>query len=442
LKGLGLGFIGLYSNDNYGQGWYTTSDQGNNHTWSSFIPYVRFDRSVAENMNVMAYVQYNASREKGAQTNQAGWWSPAGTNGIFQYDVLTKNIQAYGKYSWDIIKPISVIAGVNFDARWQDTSSYTQASNDHANVVRLFNKVAYTYSAFLQARMEAPLLNGLIFTGGLRSDNGNLNAEVYNQISPRAAAVLKVLDNLSVKAMYSTALKPPGPDNISHNAEKLADSTVQDSMAKYGYALNALRSEVIQSFEGNITFAQGNLLYLSGTGFYNIIGNALQRTQMWKQVNTDFWQNSDINTYAAGCELEAQIAPIEPLRFWLNGSFTRTWKKDTTATGEDTLIYDIVTDIPFAKSNIGVNYAAPFGLNVYLIVKGIWALVRPDVTEAFWTDFDPGYWLVDVNFRQAIGKSFNVELGISNLLNKEYSYLRGTIPGDNRTISLGISSSF
>jgi outer membrane receptor protein involved in Fe transport len=236
--------------------------------------------------------------------------------------------------------------------------------------------------------------------------------------------------------------------------EKANQTGIKDSIAKYGLSLKDLKAQVIQTVEGNLTYTQDNM-YLSGTGFYNIISNSLQRDYIFgkERVLSDFWYNSDMKAYAAGFEVEGQIAPTEALRFWVNGSYTRTWRngqtaRDTVLNSRDTVVMvdttfmDAVTNIPIAKSNFGVSYTAPFGLNAYLVVKGIWKMVQPSTGDNYWDDYDPGYWLVDMNLSQPVGKNFNITLGITNLLNKEYSYFRGVDPGPMRTVSLGMTSNF
>jgi outer membrane receptor protein involved in Fe transport len=478
LQGLGAGFIGMYRQDGYGASWAGPTYEpmvSNTHSWETYIPYLRYDRTFAQNHNVDFYLKYNSSREKGLQANMVGWWAPPDTVGAFHFDVYTDDIEGKLTYSYNhpealwIFQEPGIVAGVNYDTRWQDSSqSWSQniaVDPKSQPWERLYAKPAETYSAFAQARGIAPVLKGLIITLGGRLDHGELDGTNYTQLSPRAALVLKIRDDLNLKAMYGTALKAPGPDNVSHNKEKykLIQNYNDTNTLNRHYVLNPLKAENLQTVEGNLTYTIGNL-YLSGSGFYNIISHTLLRQNYFDGVLSDFWQNVNYSTYAAGGELEAQFAPIEPLRFWISGGYTKTWAKldsgelwNNAALLKDTAIGNVVEGIPSVKSYFGVSYTTPFKLSCFLVVKGVWSLVkmadtrntdgtpRSSKPESVRTaadkasDFQPGYWPVDVNLRQALGCNLGIELGATNLFNTQYYSANGSVPMPNRTITFSVT---
>jgi len=464
LQGLGAGFIGMYRQDGYGASWINYTYQpmvSNTHSWETYIPYLRYDRTFAQNHTVDVYLKYNTSREAGSQSNMVGWWAPPDTVGTFSFDVFTNDLEAKTTYTYNhpsdlwIIKEPGIVAGLNYDTRYQDSSrTWTQqpgAQNISNPWVRLYDKAAQTSSAFAQLRGVLPVLKGLILTAGLRVDHGELDGNSYTQPSPRLAGVLKIQDDLNLKLMYGTALQAPGQDNVSHNKEKLYILQAYNDTNSLGihYNLKPLKAEALQTFEGNVTYTIGKL-YLSVTGFYNKIDNSLLLESYYTGVESNYWQNSDFSYYAAGGEFEGQYAPIEPLRFWVSAGYTKTWAKlDSGAlwdnpvshpVSRDTTINNVIQDIPSGKTYIGVSYQTPFNLSCFLVVKGIWSLVRTaNVRGDASPDFDPGYWLVDINLRQPLGKNIGVELSVTNLFNTQYYSQHGIVPMPDRTTSLSFT---
>jgi outer membrane receptor for ferrienterochelin and colicin len=442
LNGIGMGFIGLFRQSGLGVSWSPaifeqSREVLNYQRWITAIPYMRYDRSLTNKMRLNAYAKINYSQEEGAGAQGYG---------LFNYSAMASNLEFKAKYSYDILENVGIIAGVNYDMRGQDSSNtFTQATNGGEEMgskdyLRLYNKIAYTYSAFAQAQAELPVLNGLILTAGLRSDNGNLQGETYHQVSPRAAIVLKPIDYINVKAMYATAFKAPGQDQISLNKEK--EWSLQGTTA----VLKPLRAEAIHSLEGNLTFSM-NTIYASGSYFFTIIDNAIERRTWFRTPTFPFYQNVAYNSYSSGGEIEVRYMPRKFLGFWASGSYTRTWanysKGDFLPNGNkarrDTTVQNIIEDIPSAKTYIGINYQASFGLSTFAVFKRIWSLVRTaDTRDDAGADFVPGYSLVDLKLTQRVSKNFSVEAGIENLLNQQYSYMHGWVPGPNRTLSLAL----
>jgi outer membrane receptor for ferrienterochelin and colicins len=459
LEGAGMGLVGYSHQNGFGASWgFNTAIQKNIQLFrpntqggETFIPYLRFDRAFGRAMSLNTYLKANTNHDEGGQVV---------SNQYFGYSGQSNGLEFKAKFRYDIIDWLQMIAGVNFDMRGSDSShTYTQTTYGidtmgTLDYIRQNNYVAYTYSGFLQARGVVPVLNDLIITAGLRSDNGYLQGRTYHQISPRAALVLKIMDYLNAKAMYSTALLPPSAYALSYNIEKQYFIDLYNKVhPNKPVSLKRLSAEVIHSFEGNLTFSM-NTIFASATGFFTIVDNPIQ----YKILSPlgFYYQNAEYNTYSTGAEVEVRYAPLNWLRFWASSSYTKTWanysrgeilpnKRKALA---DTTVQNIVQDIPSGKTYFGINYRTRFGLSAFAIVKGIWSVVRTDdVRGGLGADFDPGYWLVDLKIEQPIVANVGLELGVSNLLNtqyyfSQYNFSKELYAGSNRIVSLSMKSEF
>jgi outer membrane receptor protein involved in Fe transport len=261
------------------------------------------------------------------------------------------------------------------------------------------------------------------------------------------------MDYLNAKAMYATALKAPTAAEVSHNKAKAFALERYNQSHDPDVTLRPLRPEMIHSFEGNLTFSM-NTIYAAGTYFFTIVDNAIQFQKWYQAINMDYYMNSGHNAFSSGGELEVRYAPADFLRLWASCSYTRTWGHygvgnflpgTTVALKRDTTVENVSEDIPSGKTYLGVNYRAPFGLSSFVVLKGVWAQVRADdVRNGPGADFDPGYWLVDLQFQQPIGRYFTLQAGVANVLNTQYYFgtgdNHGEIPGANRMFSLGVKA--
>jgi outer membrane receptor protein involved in Fe transport len=462
LAGAGLGCIALYRENGYGMSWTQSTaipSVSNFVRWVTIVPYVRFDRALTNKVHLQSYAKFNFSQERGLQANTFGWWAPVDTAGLFQFDVAADNFEFKATCDWSLAEQVGIIAGVNFDMRGQDSArTYSKMAagqwSGYPNFIRLYNGTAYTYSGFLQAHGELPLLNGLRLTAGVRSDNGNLQGNTYNNFSPRCAAVLRIMDYLNFKAMYATALKAPGQDNYSTNQEQLPDLEKFNRENHTNFQLRTLRPENIRTFETNLTFSM-NTVYASASGFYNIITDAIEHRVWWTSGLSnlpELDQNVNYTMYATGGELELRYAPWQFLRLWAGGSYTRTYANfkagdtlppDRKVALADTTIDYVIGEIPAGKSYLGVNYTAPWGMSVSAALKSIWKTTKLKLSTGL-PLFYPGYSLLDLTLQQPVGEYLVVELGVNNLLNEQYFYGDNGIqvPGDNRSISLSVNSKF
>ncbi len=434
-----LGVIYMEMEHGYGTSWAGKSQPSNFQRWTTLIPYLKHNIAFNDKTSLESYVKYNESREAGLQSNQEGWWAGKDTTGIFEFDVMTVNWEGFTKLRYDWTEKTSLLAGLNYDVRWQDAPyTFINQSNSPAPYGRLYHEKAYTYSAFAQARSELNVMKGLILTAGVRSDNGVLDGNVYSQLSPRLAAVQKLTDELNVKLMYGTALKAPGQDNISHNREKqvIFDTYNDTNTINQTLKVADLEAEIIRAFEGNLTYAS-KMFYASGTGFYNIIENQIQRDHFTRADSTnrkltelsDYWLNTKSEQKSFGVELETQVAVTQSLRIWLNGSYTKT--EDEKG---DPLAY-----IPPIKSNLGVTYTTPKGLSAFAVLKMIPSFTSPSASNPDSTV--TGFNVIDVHLTQKISNHASAGLSVANLTDSDFEEsVSEAYPG--RTITVSLSTQF
>lgn len=432
-----LGLIFMEMEHGYGTSWSGASQPPNFQRWTTLIPYVRHEIGINAKTSLESYLKLNESRENGLQTNQEGWWTGGDKTrtGILDFDVATTNWEGFTKLRYDATDKLSLLAGLNYDVRWQDEPfTFVNESNSPKPFVRLYDEKAHTYSAFAQARGELDVLKGLILTAGARSDIGTLDGTSYSQISPRLAAVQRLTGDLNVKLMYGTALKAPGHDNVSHNREKqpLFDIYNDTNTINQVLKVGDLKAEVIRTFEGNLTYST-KMLYVSGTGFFNIIEDQLQKVHFRRADGTnrkleelsDFWLNTKEEQTSMGAELETQVAVTKDTRLWMNGSFTRTQDENG----------DPLANIPTLKFNLGMNHTFPFGLNVFTVFKGIPAFTGPAPSDPERTL--GGMTVVDVNLTQKISDHLMAEFNIANLRDDDFpESVSEAYPGRTMTVSL------
>jgi outer membrane receptor for ferrienterochelin and colicins len=436
-----LGLLYMEMEHGYGTSWAGKSQPPNFQRWTTAIPYVKHDVDFTDKIGLESYVKYNESRETGLQTNREGWWTGGDTTktGIFDFNALAPNWEAFSKLRYDVTDKASLLAGLDYDVRWQDRPyTFISESNEPVAFSRDYDKKAYTYSAFVQARDELRVLKGLILTAGVRSDNGYLDGNTYYQLSPRLAAVQRITEGLNLKLMYGTALKAPGQDNLSQNKEKqfLFDLYNDTNTIHQVLKVGDLSAETIRTFESNLTFT-AKRLYLSGTGFYNIIENQLQRgffiradsTQRRLIELSDYWLNAGSKQTAYGAELETRFLIAENLKAWMSGSYTRAMDENDVP----------VAAIPPLKIGLGLDYLFSMGLNVFVAMKWI-----PDFTSPTGSNSDAtvhGLDVVDVNVTQKLSDHITAALSVANLLDEDFpESVSEAYPG--RTVIASIGTHF
>jgi outer membrane receptor for ferrienterochelin and colicins len=374
LAGLAFGFLYMDRISGYGEGWARASPNGgsdvsNQHQFQSILPYLKYQTALGDSWRFNARLRTNFGREKGSQANTVGWWT-GGMPGVgtFQYDVLTNNVEGLAELAWDItsggrlIKSSDLITGVDYDVRWQSKGrSWTEASLG-MGAQPLYDKKGHTFSGYLQWSLVFPVLADLKLTSGVRADSGYLDGETYFNLSPRLALVQKVNDWLSCKLMYGTALKAPGIDAYSHNAEKKPLFDADNLSHGTSYTLSDLSAETIQTIEVAVAFRRSRTAGSIGL-FYNETSNELRRSYFFTGFQSDYFQNVPGHGRALGAEAELVVLPLPNWRLTANVAHAR-------ARDEAKKPYP---EVPITKVNLVTDYT--FGglgnLNVAAIGKGV-----------------------------------------------------------------------
>lgn len=469
LSGLHLGIIYTHRENGYGKGWTSNSSLANNHEWSSLIPYMKYHKEFGETISIQSYLKYNQSRERGFQANRAGWWTGGAveandlvtgadtpTWGTFNFDVLVHNIEGLAEVKTSPINSLIIIAGINYDVRWQDDNqSYTLASNAPANngfhggFTKLYGEKAHTYSGYVQVRNEFPILEGLIATIGVRNDNGHLDSEIHSTLSPRASLVQKATKNINIKVSIGRALKAPGIKEISHNKEKrikiIQHNALYPEKAPYT-TLSVIKPEVIQTLEGGITYSCPKIR-ATYTHFYNATTNVIEshhpvlRYGDMKNgghidgtiLDSDYFQNSDGTSFAQGGELDIEYATSKMFRLMGNIAFSETWNHNYIGS-DNTERKGAVPFAPAWTGNLGTFYNAHY-LSTFVCFKYVSGYRA-------YTSVKNGHYLINANINIPLARYASIDVKLDNILNKEYQNSASTHYMSGRTILIGLTSNF
>ncbi len=421
-----LGFLYINQHTGYGLGWANWDNKFNTtkanwHEWRTVMPYLKHDVALSDKASLNSYVKYHNGHERGTQTNSLGWWADPGTLGVFGYNICTHNWEAYTKLTVDVNKYFNIIGGFNYDIRWNSRQeTWTRQSNTTELFERFYNKKSHTISQFAQIRAVAPVLADLIFTGGIRLDEGILSENKYFQPSPRAALVQRFTKNFIAKVMYGTALKAPGIQELGHNDEKLHHITTwNNANPNNQVSLPDLEPEVLHTLEANLTFVN-NFMYLSGTYFNNTIQKQMERITPWDSINSDFWFNADDDAKAQGGEFEGRFAL--PIDMYILASFAMSQTEDLDG--------DPVRFLPRIKWNLGITQKFDFGLTLSAIARMTplysedTTVTKPDnSTKTIGKDSTSSNVYFDLNIAQKLNDRFSLELKVNNLFDKQVPYV-------------------
>lgn len=465
-----LGLFYINQHTGYGLGWASwanepTTTKANWHEWRSVIPYLKHDVDISDNVSLSTHVKYHNGHERGTQTNKLGWWIPDlikdivikeindTTNdtlydtlyhskddklGIFGYNISTHNWELYSKITHEINENFNYIIGYNYDIRWNSRQeTWTRQSLDANLFEQFYDEKSHTNSLFGQIRAVVPVLADMILTGGVRLDIGKLSENIYVQPSPRAALVQRFTENIIGKAMYGTALKAPGIQELGHNDEKMSqiidwNNANPDSVAR---GLDELEAEVLHTFEGNLTFVN-DLFYVSATYFNNTIKEQLQRLTPWSDINSDFWFNARKDAKAQGGELEVRVAFPFDMYLLTSGSYTQTEDQDG----------DPIEYLPIVKGNFGISKHFDFGLALSGVVKFVpyyttseTKTLADNSTKTIGKDTTSSNVFIDLNFAQRLNDRMQLELKVINLIDKQIPF---TERMPIRSVLLTLSSEF
>jgi len=436
LKGLSFGTIYMNKSGGLGEHWmhgnYTS--EVNNIQWTTLVIYSKYEKQFSKKLKLNSYLKLNESIEK-------GWWSPFdslsylnynGTGSNFEaYSVPVRNIEGQVEMHWINNKIADITAGVNIDSRQQlgqNNGAYIisfSADSGDVHIELPVNKsiLFNTFSTFLQVKKEIPFMKGLLLTAGVRNDYGQAGTNSYNQVSPRVGLVQKLNKNISLKLLYSTALRAPGLKEVQLNNETLSREP--------DLRLKDLKAEKINSFETALIIQKRNILS-SITVFHNTTSNTLDGTRV---LDNNIFINSDSIYNAAGIELEFKYATKYGVKGFANYAFALVTENKWSLNA-----IPIQSDVPSQKVNLGILYDwnTQNKLTTALVtrwVKGFRVannlLPNPE-----------GFFLIDFNSKYQITTKLGCEFQVRNILNNQFKLPKDgiiDIPMPDRTFNFSLN---
>jgi outer membrane receptor protein involved in Fe transport len=415
LEGLGLGVIYQYKRGGLGEFWNEAAFTSplNDLTWSTLIPYAKFDTDFSDRLHFSSYLKFNESQEKGVDSpfGSIDFHTYNGTGTTLNlYDVRIADVAALAELRWTATDRVDVIGGINRDTRWQrgmhDSSNFNVSADPGLPYLGgdLPKSGDYTTtSAYLQGRAAFDVLAGLSVVLGVRSDNGSAPNNTYHQLSPRVGLVQKLDEHWVVKVLHDSALRAPGIKEVELNKES--------SAARPGLNLPSLNAEQFATDEVAVAYHRsgwGGTLAL----FSNKTTNALDGLNM-RGVNV--FENSSGTTKAKGVELELQLAS----GYWASW-FNYSLAKAVTPTGGE------VEDVPTQKANFVLNRQFEWGVPLQATFIAHWV--------KDWTQANPalpkldGYTTLDARFGMPHTQGLSLTLQVRNLADKRYKLPKHGLP--------------
>ncbi|WLT30499.1 TonB-dependent siderophore receptor [Geothrix sp. PMB-07] len=415
LEGLGLGVIYQYKRGGLGEYWNEAAFTSplNDLTWSTLIPYVKYDTAINDRLHFSSYLKFNESQEKGVDSpfGSTDYTTYNGTGRPLNiYDVRIADVAALAELRWKASDRVDVIGGVNRDTRWQRGLHYSSSYDVSADPGLPYpggdlpkTGDYTTTSAYLQGRIGFDVLAGLNMVLGVRSDNGSAPGNTYHQLSPRLGLVQKLDENWVVKVLHGSALRAPGIKEVELNKES--------SAAHSGLNLPSLSAEQFATDEVAVAYHRsgwgGTLAYFS-----NKTTDALDGASV---SGVNVFQNSNGTTKAKGVELELQ-ATAGSWASWFNYSVA---KAETPTGGE-------VEDVPTQKANFILNRQFEWGVPLQATLMAHWV--------KDWTQADPakprveGFTTLDARFGMPHTQGLSLTLQVRNLTDKRYKLPKHGVP--------------
>ncbi len=422
----GLTAAVMYLDRGTGHGEYFRGDLYSHESamleWTTFIPYVKFERALSDEVALKSFVKYNLSRERGRLIR----FGPEG----FMTDPVTGTIptnSSYSQYVHDFealveaeYRPwhfMDFIVGADVDTRKQSTGAtegfaYVNSPADGAPPPvdqELGSAQLTTLSGFGQARARLPWLSGVEVTLGLRGDAGFGGEHRYDQLSPRATLVLKPTERTAAKLLYSSALRAPSVKELNLNDEARA------SLERRGLDTSMivdLEAESISALEAAFAF-ESKRLAGSVAAFFNRTENPLDGVAF---EGENIFVNTDRRVDAIGVEGELRVLPVTDLPVTVNAALAR-------ATDEQDQPVD---DVPSLTANFGVGYQLrqPIELGAHVWVKcvGEYTVADPRREGA------DGYVTIDLNIIGKLTSDLSAELLVQNLADEVYYFPSGGLP--------------
>ncbi len=426
LSGISLGLIYMRRNGGLGEGYQ--GDQGSNDlndiTWSSAIPYLKYTRPIGD-LTFNSYLKANFSQEKAVSTNWQ-WQAPYNAlpvpNNSYQDGILGsyngKSVgwEALAELQGKVGEATNWTAGVNLDARYEQgpkgnaysslvVTNPTPSWDIIQNAGEFANQspTLRTISFYGQVTHQVKFLHSLDITAGLREDTGGFRDITYGQLSPRIGLVQKFNESLGFKVLYGTALRAPSLKERQLNS--LGKSVLENP--PYAFSED-VKPETIKTLEvgpvyqTNTTLVQA-VAYVSQVKDSLVFAKSLTTTTPWLLGSTV--ANQSGITKSRGFEIEGRQA--------FSGTGVQAFGNLAYAVSEDPSGAKR-NGIPIGRYNLGASYTwkGPIEFTATALVRGIsnyWTLGSPAGRET------SGWKVGDVNLMAQLSKDFGVEFMVRNI---------------------------
>jgi len=422
-KGTSFGVIYMNKESGYGESWTGGIDTSelNNEKREIFIPYIKYENTVRNNLKLNSYVKYNESTEAGTQSNNV--WPL-----LFNFNAVTKNIEYLLEADWTISERSSAILGANLDIRRQDNGeSYIFSDTDSSVETKpFFNSKSTTSSIYTQYSHDlTDLVSGLSLTLGARYDEGALEDNKYTQVSPRLSIVQHFSNHWYAKLLYGSALKSPGVKEVGHNFEKSNDLVDPNSVSR-------ILPETTGISELTLLYLSANF-FTSLTYFETKTENPVFEMELDSSLLIDpnsgssIFTNADNTITSTGFEFESRYRHSDSIWFMASATFTDTGKAWQS----------LNINTPETKINMAIGYN-PDRFLVTLISQFVDSYSSTGDTENH-----DGQTVFDLNTQYEISNKNSIELSIKNLFDEEYFQAnngRDGIPKDSRSYQLTFRS--
>jgi outer membrane receptor protein involved in Fe transport len=274
------------------------------------------------------------------------------------------------------------------------------ANNDTTDWNRgIYNKGHYgnNFSGYIQSDYHwnwCKVIGGLQINKVFYEDSSGKIDDFKADFNPRIGAIFYPLDNINIKALYSTAYRAPSMNELYLNYTTMAGKMVprmEDSaFAAWEHEYN-LKPEKVYTYDLGASY-QDNKVEFGINGFYSHMKNLI--TEIVVSPNFDIYDNTgEIVAFGLECEGEYYISKS----LFIEGSFLYQQSRNISTNEEN------ITPLPNFSAKGGLSYKSESGLTI-------------SVFNTFQQSVDPKYY-----------DALNPSTGYFNMMNMHCSYDLNTI---------------
>lgn len=445
-QGLALGFLYSQKTGGIGEYWGATTADQNLIRWTTFLPYIKYNRDLTDKFTLNSYVSITQSSENGIWSGDP-YNEAVGTSdgpSVGEWNDVVRSVDAVLEGNISINDDHGIIAGFNFYTNKglgdnNGTMSWNLGADANINPIwggdaafELEKDPSNTVSGYLQYNGTFPVLEGLMVTAGLREDVGIYKESNFNQLSPRLALVQKISPFVNAKVLIGTALRAPGQKEFNLNDE------TNRRLAEEGQSIRVpdIGAETIKSFEGGVTFNNDHVSS-SVSGFYNITQDIIEAYVPYSATDGDLnaFRNGSGEIKAYGLEIDNVIAVNKDLRFLLNYAWAATEDLDGLQ----------FEGIPTHKLNIGASYTTPGPVPTTLTLLNKYVAGYNKREGGVEVDDYPGINTMDMMLSVAVTENLSLDLQGKNLFDEDQTVLSGggaQVPTESRRFFGGVTARF